>query len=122
MPRATNSLFEVTILHCIYERVSNRLRFSSIQKFSRSHEEASDEDLQILRASPGARDIPKESEEKETGDPFKDIPILHHASAELYLFDTDTDVFVLQEKSVSVDLASNGVYDGPSNALPVINR
>jgi hypothetical protein len=36
--------------------------------------------------------------------------------AELYLFDTDTDVFVLQEKSVSVDLASNGEYDGQSNS------
>lgn len=47
-------------------------------------------------------------------DPFKDIPVLSRTSAELYLFDTDTDVFVIQEKDVDVDMVSNGDYDGKS--------
>ncbi|WWC90654.1 uncharacterized protein L201_005590 [Kwoniella dendrophila CBS 6074] len=44
-------------------------------------------------------------------DPFKDVPVLHRSKAELYLFDTETDVFVIQEKEVNADLASNGEYD-----------
>jgi hypothetical protein len=50
-------------------------------------------------------------ESSQPSDPFKDVPILFRSSAELYLFDTDTDVFVIQEKEVAVDLASNGEYD-----------
>ena len=47
----------------------------------------------------------------ETEDPFKDVPVLSRTKAELYLFDTETDVFVIQEKEVDVDMASNGDYD-----------
>lgn len=39
------------------------------------------------------------------------MPILHRAKGELYLFDTETDVFVIQEKDVDVDMASNAPYD-----------
>ena len=46
-----------------------------------------------------------------SSDPFKDVPVLSHTKGELYLFDTDTDVFVIQEKEVHVDMASNGAYD-----------
>lgn len=46
-----------------------------------------------------------------TSDPFKDVPILSRTTAELYLFDTETDVFVIQEKEVNVDMASNDEYD-----------
>lgn len=46
-----------------------------------------------------------------TTDPFKDVPVLSRAQSELYLFDTETDVFVIQEKEVDVDMASNGDYD-----------
>jgi hypothetical protein len=44
-------------------------------------------------------------------DPFKDVPVLSRTMAELYLFDTETDVFVIQEKEVSVDMASNGDFE-----------
>lgn len=47
----------------------------------------------------------------EQEDPFKDVPILHHAKAELYLFDTDADLFVIQEKEVDADMGSNGQFD-----------
>jgi len=49
-----------------------------------------------------------------TPDPFKDVSVLSRTGAELYLFDTDADVFVIQEKEVHVDLASNGEYDSES--------
>ncbi len=61
-----------------------------------------------------------DDEEAEEGeDPFEGIPILHRAPAELYLFDLDADVFVIQEKEVSVDMASNGDYD---SEWPVFGR
>lgn len=44
-------------------------------------------------------------------DPFQDVPILSTSDAELYLFDTDADVFVIQAKTVKVQMASNGPYD-----------
>jgi hypothetical protein len=47
----------------------------------------------------------------ESEDPFKDVPVLSRTQAELYLFDTETDVFVIQEKEVDVDMASNGDYE-----------
>jgi hypothetical protein len=47
----------------------------------------------------------------ETEDPFKDVPVLSRTTAELYLFDTETDVFVIQEKDVDVDMASNGDFE-----------
>lgn len=37
--------------------------------------------------------------------------MLSRTKGELYLFDTDTDVFVIQERDVDVDLASNGQFD-----------
>ena len=46
-----------------------------------------------------------------TSDPFKDVPVLSQTHAELYLFDTDADVFVIQEKDVDVDIALNAEYD-----------
>lgn len=46
-----------------------------------------------------------------TEDPFKDVPVLSRTAAELYLFDTETDVFVIQEKAVDVDMASNGDFE-----------
>jgi hypothetical protein len=47
----------------------------------------------------------------ETEDPFKDVPVLSRSTAELYLFDTETDVFVIQEKEVDIDMASNGDFE-----------
>jgi len=44
-------------------------------------------------------------------DPFKDVPVLSRTSAELYLFDTETDMFVIQEKDVQVDVAENGSFE-----------
>lgn len=64
------------------------------------------------QASVPGTEHPEEHEaEAEIDDPFEGIPILHRAPAELYLFDLDADVFVIQEKDVSVDMASNGDYD-----------
>lgn len=47
-------------------------------------------------------------------DPFKDVPVLSSVTAELYLFDTDADVFIIQNKAVKVQTASNGPYDSQS--------
>jgi hypothetical protein len=44
-------------------------------------------------------------------DPFGSVPVLSRTSAELYLFDIDADMFVIQEKDVQVDIASNEEYD-----------
>ena len=48
---------------------------------------------------------------QEAEDPFQDVPVLSRTTAELYLFDTETDVFVIQEKEVDVDMASNGDFE-----------
>ncbi|WWD02638.1 hypothetical protein V865_000678 [Kwoniella europaea PYCC6329] len=98
--------------------------FVSSKKYLRSHEEATDAELEALKfteklaALPisSAPSHPSEDEASSSSvpvaeDPFKDVPILHRAQAELYLFDIDTDVFVIQEKEVHADLASNGDYD-----------
>lgn len=119
---------------------------ADIQKFSRSHDLASEADLEALKYFPeeskssptspskAEKDIASALEkvaistpdadaeaaaetEGESEDPFDGIPILHRAPAELYLFDLDADVFVIQEKDVSVDMASNGEYDGESCAM-----
>jgi hypothetical protein len=57
---------------------------------------------------------PEDPESQEAEDPFKDVPVLSRTTAELYLFDTETDVFVIQEKEVDVDMASNGDFDSMS--------
>lgn len=54
---------------------------------------------------------PGDKEPVAAEDPFKDVPILHRAKGELYLFETERDVFVIQEKDVDVDMASNAPYD-----------
>jgi hypothetical protein len=102
------------------------------QKHNRSHEDASDEDLQSLKFSaPVSDQQPAEGKQDSsledalagmsiTPDPFKDVPVLSRTSAELYLFDTETDVFVIQEKDVDVDLVSNGDYDGEYNIPRVL--
>lgn len=58
--------------------------------------------------------VPEATPETETADPFDYVPVLSRTTAELYLFDTETDVFVIQEKEVDVDMASNGDYESMS--------
>lgn len=114
VPKATNSLFELTLLHCMFER-----------KYLRSHEEATDEQLQALKDTE-EHDIPKAATRPEditleaqlsslgledSEDPFQNVPILHRASADLYVFDTETELFVIQESNVSADLAENAEFD-----------
>ncbi|KAL0249924.1 hypothetical protein I308_103227 [Cryptococcus tetragattii IND107] len=114
VPKATNSLFELTLLHCMFER-----------KYLRSHEEATDEQLQALKDTE-EHDIPKAAARPEditleaqlsslgledSEDPFQNVPILHRASADLYVFDTETELFVIQESNVSADLAENAEFD-----------
>jgi len=107
------------------------------QKYNRSHEDASDADLKALTyvekvkaKSPRKKQDddsvedklaalavtnqeaePEAEAEAETEDPFQDVPVLSRTTAELYLFDTETDVFVIQEKEVDVDMASNGDFE-----------
>lgn len=114
VPRATNSLFELTLLHCMFER-----------KYLRSHEEATDEQLQALKyteehdtlkTAARPEDITVEDQLSSLGledpeDPFQDVPILHRASADLYVFDTETELFVIQGSNVSADLAENAEFD-----------
>jgi hypothetical protein len=122
---ATSKLFEVTLLQCVYER-----------KFQRSHDLASEEDLEALKyvepepvvAPPAALEgspsraaaaVPAAvaAADEEDEDPFKDVPVLHTAKAEMYLFDTEADLFVIQERDVDADLASNGLYDSESKSM-----
>jgi hypothetical protein len=62
VPKATSGVFEVTVLHCMYERVSEvaddkdgeveMLTLKAIwleQKFQRSHEQATQADLEALK-------------------------------------------------------------------------
>ena len=120
MPKPTFTLFELTILNCMYERVSSlflRTRGGSDwrQKYQRSHAQATPEDLERLKS--GGTDDPSLEGQladlslKPAEDPFKDVPVLSHTPAELYLFDTEADVFVSQEKQVHVDIAANAEYD-----------
>lgn len=51
-------------------------------------------------------------------DPFQDVPILHRASADLYVFDTETELFVIQESNVSADLAENAEFDSKFTSGP----
>ena len=142
VPKATNGLFEITVLNCVYERVSSCLPSvaeADGQKFNRSHEDASDADLKALTyvekvkaKSPRKKQDDVSVEDKlaalavtnkepepeveaesggETEDPFQDVPVLSRTTAELYLFDTETDVFVIQEKEVDVGMASNGDFE-----------
>lgn len=110
-------------------------RFADDQKYNRSHEEASENDLKALTYSEKAKSAKRKEEDDEpvedklaalsvesaenpetteAEDPFKDVPVLSRTTAELYLFDTETDVFVIQEKEVAVDMASNGDFDSES--------
>lgn len=101
--KATNSLFEMAILHCIYER-----------KTLRPPNEASEAELEALKYTESKVETPLEdhfSVLAVTSDPFENVPTLSRTHAELYFFDTDTEVFVIQEKEVDVDIAANGDYD-----------
>jgi hypothetical protein len=132
IPKPTNELFQATILDCIYERVSCSATWlyspAHPQKYSQSHEHATEEELLALQyrepTSDGARveessttaaaDAVAGEGELEVEDPFKGVPILHRAPAEIYLFDTQADVFVIQEREVWIELASNGDFDSGS--------
>jgi hypothetical protein len=59
----------------------------------------------------GEASVPEEEAAPAVEDPFKDVPVLSRTSAELYLFDTETDMFVIQEKDVQVDIAENGTFE-----------
>jgi hypothetical protein len=120
------------VLNCVYERVRHspsRVTFADSQKHNRTHEDASDADLEALRYTDRRKSAGKKAEvpiedtlaaltveptaelANEAEDPFKDVPVLSRTTGELYLFDTDTDVFVIQEKEVAVDMASNGDFE-----------
>lgn len=105
VPQPTNELFELTMLHCIFER-----------KYSQSHETATSSQLEALKYSGDDESAVRPAEASTSpdateNDPFKDVPVLLRSPAELYLFDTASDMFVLQEKDVQVDLAANAQYD-----------
>lgn len=87
------------------------MRYSD--KSKRAIKEEDDEPVEDKLA---ALTVASGSQAKE--DPFKDVPVLSRTKGELYLFDTETDVFVIQEKDVDVDMASNGEYDSEFPHLP----
>lgn len=58
-----------------------------------------------------ANETPSGAQDSDIADPFKDVPVLSRSSAELYLFDTETDVFVIQEKDVQIDIASGSEFE-----------
>jgi hypothetical protein len=73
--------------------------------------------LAALTVSNTAETQAEAEAEDAAEDPFKDVAVLSRTTAELYLFDTETDVFVIQEKEVDVDMASNGDFESTSCAL-----
>lgn len=61
--------------------------------------------------SPTTQDGGALAEGEAAEDPFKDVPVLSKTPAELYLFDTESDMFTIQEKEVQVEVASNGDFE-----------
>ncbi|RXK41108.1 cytoplasmic protein [Tremella mesenterica] len=100
VPLATNKLFELTILNCVYER-----------KHQTSHELAAEDDIAAIRTAMLQGDAPSVEEHAPVADPFKDVPVLTKTPAELYLFDTEADLFVVQENTVDVEIAANAEFD-----------
>lgn len=91
------------------------LKPPSYQRNQRSHTLASPQELQALQRKPNTE--PQSSLVEDLSalqlapDPFQDVPVLSKTPAELYLFDTETDVFVAQEKEVQVDIAANTEFE-----------
>ena len=86
--------------------------------------EASEAELEALKYTESKVETPLEdhfSVLAVTSDPFENVPTLSRTHAELYFFDTDTEVFVIQEKEVDVDIAANGDYDGRSTTMNLID-
>ncbi|ORX38466.1 cytoplasm protein, partial [Kockovaella imperatae] len=100
VPKPTNSLFEMTLLNCIYER-----------KHNQSHENASEEDLAALKFQSESANLAATDSPAVNEDTFKDVPVLATTSAELYMFDTVSDMFVIQEKEVVIEIALNGPFE-----------
>ena len=67
--------------------------------------------LKFDPSAPAAKDGEEAPEVEVAEDPFKDVPILSKTPAELYLFDTESDMFTIQEKEVQVEVASNGDFE-----------
>jgi len=95
------------------------LTYSEKAKYnSRKQDDEPVEDKLAALSVGSAAKTPQDAEAKaeadtapEAEDPFQDVPVLSRTTAELYLFDTETDVFVIQEKEVDVDMASNGDFE-----------
>lgn len=91
-----------------------------------SHEEATENDLQALKFQPYIQRPHELETTRPINEPlvdlpvteglFQDVPVLSSSLAELYLFDTDTDVFVIQEKTAQVEIALNSEFDSTSRS------
>ncbi|WFD06303.1 tRNA (guanine(9)-N(1))-methyltransferase [Malassezia vespertilionis] len=116
----TRSIFEVTFLQCAWER-----------KTGRSHEEATDEDLEQLKYHPDgstktkqvpdAPDAPaapapaavkpaKPTESLQSITGTSDPQIVLTATADLYLYDQGSGLFMRQEKHVTAKVAEAGRF------------
>lgn len=128
----TRSIFEVTYLQCVYER-----------KFQRSHEAASDADLEALKpkgakkeAAAAAVTTPTAAADKGKGKsagkksdtpaapakplvpaaPTESFPvegepdILLETTADLYLYDQSSGLFMSQEKGIKAQVAEAGQF------------
>ena len=96
---------------------------SRISRKSAIAEEPEELDLQALaiqdhdQSQPGPSTPPSsstplaETAEQAVEDPFADVPVLHRAEGELYLFDVDVETFVVQSNKVTIDIAEGGTYD-----------
>ncbi len=52
-----------------------------------------------------------EAEAEPVEDPFADVPVLHHETGQLFLYDLDAESFVLQRDKVTVDICEGGPFD-----------
>ncbi len=90
-------------------RLASRASATPEPAASSSAAHAEDED--DAAEDDGSNDSAAEEAAPLDEDPFKGVPILHRDTGELYLFDVEVETFVLQEKSVTVDIAEGGPFD-----------
>lgn len=99
-----------------YRRASSRRRRPDPTVKSKSPAPLEDafDNLAVTDATASSSSPAPAAEELEAPaeDPFEGVEIKHRTKAELYLFDTETDMFVAQgEEEVTMDIAVNAEFD-----------
>lgn len=111
--KPTATTFELTIYQCMYER-----------KFRKSHEEASDDDIEALKdrglsgvspgpsptSSPAHKQLIAATAAPAAQNAPEELELLFDVTAELYLYDAVSEQFVLQDNAVSAKVVKTAKY------------